>query len=85
METLADPEDRWAAAEQHLREGEVRLSQLEKVVAEMARHNRAEAGLLAASALVPLRRGVTEMRERLVALRAEQAPPPVSGSAPDAQ
>lgn len=76
--TMAE-EGRWAAVERHLHEGEIRLSQLEEVVAEMAQHDQAKAGLLAASVLVPLRRGLTEMRERLAALRAEKGPPPVSG------
>lgn len=72
---MAKHEDRWAAAEQHLHEGEVHLAQLKAVITEMMRHDRAAAGLLAASVLVPLRRGMTEMRGRLTTLRVDRAMP----------
>jgi hypothetical protein len=72
---MTDTDDRWAAAERHLSEGEANLARLEEVITEMARHDRAAAGPLASSALVPLRRGVAEVRERLAALRAERRPP----------
>ena len=62
----------WTAAERHLRDGEIHLLQLEAVVAGMMWTDRVKARLLVASVLVPLRQGVMEMRERLVALRAER-------------
>ena len=73
VEVMLTSKLQWTAAERHLRDGEIHLSQLEAVVAGLMWTDRVKARLLVACVLVPFRHGVMEMRERLVALRAERA------------
>jgi len=69
MTTAIADRNRVTAVERHLREGEARLAQLERAVAELARRDVAAAGLLAERALVPFRSAIAEVRVRAAALR----------------